>query len=198
MRRVALIVLLSITVVYAADKDKDRFVAGPASSYKGHQTLDKITIAAVPFATDDEARKAFDKTNPNKHGLLPVLVVIENGTGKTLRLDLQTSFVTANGEKIEATPPGDAIYVDGVKKVPKLYTPLPNPLPHRDKKGPLNIWEIPGRAFVVKLIPPGETASGFFYFQTAHEEGSKLYLTGIRDANTGKDYFYFEVPLERQ
>jgi hypothetical protein len=198
MRRVALMVLLSIAAAYAVDKDKDRFVAGAASSYKGHQTLDKITIAAVPFVTDDEARKAFDKINPNKHGVLPVLVVIENGTGKALRLDLQTSFVAGDGEKIEATPPEDVIYVDGVKKVPKLYTPLPNPLPRRDKKGPLNIWEIPGRAFLAKLIPPGETASGFFYFQTAHETGSKLYLTGIRDASTGKDYFYFEVPLERQ
>src|SRR5262250_1024773 len=97
MRRVALMVLLSIPVAQAIDKDKDHFTAGAASSYKGHQTLDKITIAGVPFVTDDDARKAFDKINPNKHGVLPVLVVIENGTGKALRLDLQTSFESANG-----------------------------------------------------------------------------------------------------
>jgi hypothetical protein len=198
MRRVALMVLLSIAAARAVDKDKDRFVAGPASSYKSHQTLDKITIAAVPFVGDDEARKAFGKTNPNKHGVLPVLVVIDNGTGKALRLDLKTSFVAPDGDKIEATPPEDVIYIDGVRKVPKIYTPLPNPLPRRKKKGPLNTWEIPGRAFGAKLIPPGETASGFFYFQTAHEPGSKLYLSGIRDARTDKEYFYFEVPLERQ
>jgi hypothetical protein len=198
MRRIALMVLLSIAVAYAIDKDKDHFSAGPASSYKGHQTLDKITIAAVPFVTDEEARKTFDKINPNKYGVLPVLVVIENGTGKALRLDLEAAFVDASGGKLEATPADDVIYLAGVKKVPKLYNPLPVPLPRRDKKGPLNIWEIPGRAFAAKLIPPGESASGFVYFQTAHEPGSKLYLTGIRDASTGKEYFYFEVPMERQ
>lgn len=198
MRRVALMVLLSITAAYAIDKDKDRFLAGPASSYKGHETLEKITLAAVPFVTDDEARKVFDKLNPNKYGVLPVLVVIQNDTGKALRLDLETAFVNASGGKIEATPPEDVIYIDGVQKVPKIYNPNPLPLPRRSKKGPLNVWEIPGRAFAAKLIPPGETASGFFYFQTGYEPGSRLYLNGIRDASTGKDFFYFEVPMMRQ
>jgi len=39
---------------------------------------------------------------------------------------------------------------------------------------------------------------GFFYFNTEHEPRSKLYLTGVRDASTGQDYFYYEVPLLRQ
>lgn len=200
MRRVALMVLMSIAVAYAIDKDKDRFAPGPASSYKGHQTFEKITIAAVPFVTDEEARKVFDKVNPNKYGVLPVLVVIENGTGKVLRLELEAAFVDARGGKIDATPADDVIYLNGVRKVPKLpgSSPIPIPLPRRDKKGPLNIWEIPGRAFAAKLIPTGESASGFFYFQTTHEPGSNLYLTGIRDATTGKEYFYFDVPIERQ
>ena len=156
-------------------------------------------LPILPYVTDEETKKAFDKINPNKHGVLPVLVVMENRTGKALRLDLQATYVSPDGGKIEATPAEDVIYIDGVKKVPKLYTPLPNPIPRRGlKKGPLNIWQIPGRSFGAKLVPPGESASGFVYFQTDHEPGSKLYLTGIRDAASGKDYFYFEVPLERQ
>ena len=57
MRRVALIVLLSIAVTasvavaVAGDKDKAAFKPGPASSYPNAQTLDKITIAAVPYTT---------------------------------------------------------------------------------------------------------------------------------------------------
>lgn len=198
MRRVALMVLLSITVAYAIDKDKGRFSVGPASSYKGHQTLDKITLAAVPFVTDEEARKAFDKVNPNKLEVLPVLVVIENGTGKAVRLDLKASFVDPRGAKIDATPAEDVIYIDGVRKVPRLYNPNPLPLPRRAKKGPLNIPEITGRAFAAKLIPAGETASGFVYFQTSYEPGSKFYLTGFSDPSTGKEFFYFEIPMERQ
>ena len=84
MRRVTVIVLLSIATVAAADKDKNHFAPGPASSYAAHQTLDKITIAAVPFITEAETSTAFGKLNPNKHGILPVLVILENGTGKAL------------------------------------------------------------------------------------------------------------------
>ncbi len=200
MRSVALMVLLSIATAGAADKEKTRFAPGPASSYKGHQTLDKITIAAVPFITDEETRPPFDKVNPNKYGVLPVLLVMENGTGKALRLQLKAEFVTADGQHLDATPAEDVIYLNGLKKPPTLYhpNPLPVPLPRREKKGPLNIWQIPGQAFAAKLLPAGESASGFFYFQTEHEPGSRFYITGVKDAATGQDYFYYDVPLERQ
>src|SRR5579862_8744397 len=103
MRRVALI-LLSIAVAVAADKEKPRFVPGPASSYKGHQTLDKITIAAVPFVVpsvdDEQMKSAFGKVDPNRYGVLPVLVVMENGTGKALRLNLKAEYVTADGHHV--------------------------------------------------------------------------------------------------
>lgn len=199
MRRVALI-LLSIAVAAAADKEKTRFAPGRASSYAGNQTLDKITIAAVPFVTEDQTHLAFDKLNPNKYGVLPVLLVMDNGTGKALRLELKAEFVTADKQHVDATPPEDVIYIDGVRKPPKLYNPNPVAVafPKRDKKGPLNVWEIPGRAFTAKLIPPGESVAGFFYFQTAPEPGSHLYITGVKDAASGQDYFYFEVPVASQ
>jgi hypothetical protein len=202
MRRVAVMVLLSIAVANAADnKDKDRFSPGPASSYKGAQTLDKITIAAVPFVTDDETRPAFDKLNPNKYFVLPILVVMQNGTGKALRLDLRAEYITADGQHVRATPADDVIYLDAVQKVPKIYDPnvAGIPLPRKGvKKGPLNVWQIQGHAFNAKLLPPGEFASGFFYFQANYEPGTRIYLTGVKDAATGQDYFYYEVPLERQ
>ena len=73
-------ILMSIAVA-ADDKDKLPFKAGPASSYPGFQSLDKITIAAVPFVTKEQAQTAFGKVNPYDHGILPVLVVLENATG---------------------------------------------------------------------------------------------------------------------
>ncbi len=76
MRRVALIVLLSIATAGAADKPKSRFAPGPAASYPGHQTQDKITIAAIPYTTEEQAASAFGKVNPYKYGILPVLVVL--------------------------------------------------------------------------------------------------------------------------
>jgi hypothetical protein len=80
----------------------------------------------------------------------------------------------------------------------KVSTPSPIPFPKKKKGGPLNTWEIEGRAFAAKLIPPGESASGFFYFDVENRPGSHIYLTGIKDAASGKDYFYFEVPFEKQ
>ena len=200
MRGVAVIVLLSIAAAAAADKEKPRFAPGPASSYVSHQTLDKITIAAVPFLTDAETSAAFGKLNPNKYGILPVLVILENGTGKALRLDLNPAFVTANGKHLVAMAPDDVQRLRAVTKAPRIggSNPFPMPLPTRVKKGPLNVWEIEGRAFAAKLLPVGERVYGFFYFNADYEPGSRLYLTGIRDASSGQDYFYYEVPLEKQ
>jgi hypothetical protein len=198
MRLVA-IVLLSIATAAAADKDKSRFVPGPASSYPGHQTLDQITIAAVPFTTDEQARTAFDKVNPYKYGVLPVLVILENGTGKALRLDLVAELVDPEGRHIDATPAVNIAHLADSPKAPKLpgQNPLPFP-PKREKKGPLNIWEIEGRAFAAKMLPEKDEAHGFFYFQTEYRRGSRLYINGLKDPATGKDYFYFEVPFEKE
>ena len=196
MRRVALIVLLSIAVAAGGDKDQSHFAPGPASSYPSHQTTDRITIAAVPYITEEQAHTAFGKANPYKYGVMPVLVILENGTGKTLRLDLQAEFVEPDGRHVNATPASDVTYIGANPHAPRFPGTNPLPFPTRHKKGPLNTWEIEGRAFVVHLLPSGESAHGFFYFETEPRPGSKLYLTGIKDAASGEEYLYFEMPLQ--
>lgn len=189
------IVLLSIAAVGLA-ADNKKFSVQPAASYPGHVTQEKITIAAKPYNTDELAKTAFGKVKPHERGILPVLVVIQNNTGKALRLDLQAEFVTADGRHAEAMPPDDVVRFDGVQKRPDMKPPTaPIPLP-RKKKGPLNTPEIEGRAFAVKLLPPGESANGFVYFQASDLKGALLYLTGINDAATNQEYFYFEIPLD--
>ncbi len=195
MRR-ALIVLLSIATVFAVDK-KPAFAPQPASSYPGHQTQDKITIAVKPYNTDELAASAFGKVKPHARGILPVLVVIQNDTGKALRLDLTAEFVTADREHVEAMPPDDVVRFQGIQRRPGTKSSLPR-LPGLSKapKGPLNTPEIEGRAFLVKLLPPGESANGFFYFQADELKGAQLYLSGIKDAASNQPYFYFELPLD--
>jgi hypothetical protein len=34
------------------------------------------------------------------------------------------------------------------------------------------------------------------YFRTGHRSGSNLYVTGLREAGSGKELFFFEIPLE--
>jgi hypothetical protein len=182
----------------AGDDKEKRFAPEPAASYPNHQTIEKITIAAIPYVSEEQAKVVFGKANPYKYGVLPVLVVLENGTGKALRLDLHAEFVDPGNRHVDATPADDVLYIGGQVKRPKLpgSSPYPNPFPHGEKKGPLNTTEIETRAFAPKMLPAGESAFGFFYFQTQNMPGSKLYLTGLKDATTGKDYFYFEIPLE--
>ena len=198
MMRVAM-VLLSIAAVMAVDKDSGKFNPGVASSYAGKETLEKITVAAVPYDTTEQAKAAFGKVNPYQHGILPVLVLIENGTGKTIRADLKAEFVDLSNRHVGAIPARDVVLWQGVQKVPKIggTGPSPIPLPKRSNKGPLNTWEIEGRAFAAKLIPAGESVHGFVYFQTPYQRGAKLYLTGLKDAATGADYFYFEIPIQK-
>jgi hypothetical protein len=195
MRRVALIVLLSIAVAAAADKDK-RFAPKPASSYPGHQTMTGITIAAVPYTSEDQAKSAFDKKNPYKYGILPILVVIKNDTGKALRVKLETELVDVQNHRLDPMPPGDVVLFDGAaNKNWKVPQPPIIPLPSHNK-GPLDTWEIEGRAFTAKLVPDGESVFGFVYFNSALRPDSYLYVNGLADAASGKDYFSFEVPFE--
>ena len=199
MKRVlkCVVISLSISTVFAADKDS-RFTVKPAASYPTHVTNEKVTLAAVPFVNADEIKRAFGKVDPNKYGVLPVLVVIQNDTGKPLRLDLQAEYVEPNGHHIEATPTEDVAYAGSTPKRndPRIGMPGPLPLPKKKSAGPLSSWEIVGRAFSAKMIPAGEQVSGFFYFQTRLQPGAKFYLNGLSEAGSGKELFYFEVPLE--
>ena len=129
-----------------------------------------------------------------------MLVIIQNGTGKALRMDLQPQFVDPDKHHLDAIPAEDVIYYRGLKKPPTIgpTTSLPIPLPRSKKKGPLNTPEIVNRALSVKLVPPGESVYGFFYFEAQYRPGSTLYLNGLSDASTGKEYFFFDLPLEKQ
>jgi hypothetical protein len=182
----------------AADNNKDaaKFSPGPASSYPAKQTNDHVTLAVVAYDTEELTHTAFGKLNPNQYGVLPVLVIIQNDTDQALKLDhLDVEYTGADGRRVEATPATEVQTLGGTER-PNIQTTT-NPLPRLHKhKNPLDVWEIDGRSFAAKLLPPHESANGFFYFQTTHRPGSKFYLTGVKVAATGQDIFYFEIPLE--
>lgn len=200
-RRFCVLLLLSIAAGQGADKDKDkgRFAPGPASSYPFKQTVDKLTIAAVPYVTSEQAKTAFGKVNPYEYGVLPVLIVMQNDSGKVLNLErMKVDYVWPDNQHVQATPANDVLYLEGAKRPNFGGSPIPNPLPipRGPKKSKLNTWEIEGRAFNAKMLPLGEAAHGFVYFQTGHRRGSKVYLSGVREAATGRELFFFEIPLD--
>ena len=181
----------------AADNSKDasKFSPGPASSYPAKQTNDHVTVAVAAYDTEELAHTAFGKLNPNQYGVLPILVIIQNDTDQALKLEhLDAEYTTVDNRQVEATPATEVQTLGGTDR-PNVPVATPIPI-HRKHKNPLDVWEIDGRSFAAKLLPPHEAVNGFFYFQTTHRPGSKFYLSGIKVAATGQEVLYFEFPLE--
>ncbi|HLK21148.1 MAG TPA: hypothetical protein VKT81_19490 [Bryobacteraceae bacterium] len=200
MRALSICLILFIAALLeAADKkDNAKFSPGPASSYPNHQTNDKVTLAAQAFDSEELAHTAFGKLDPNKYGVLPVLVIIQNDTDQALKLDhVDAEYTRPDNRQVEATPAEDIQTLGGPPKQPTMGngSPLPKLIKH---KNPLSAWEIEGRAFAAKMIPPHESASGFFYFQVTHLPGGKFYLSGIKIPAVGKDLLFFEVGLDKK
>ena len=191
-KRLAL--LLSIAAAFAADKDKAAFRPPPLTSLEHRQTNAQITIGVDPYASPDKAKTAFGKLDPYQYGILPVLVVIQNDSGKTIRVDkLKAEYVGPHGDRVDATPAKDVKYL----RAPNRPSVIPGPIGKiSSRKNPLDAWEIEGRALAAEMLPAGQSASGFLYFETGLQRGATIYLSGLTEAASGKELLYFEIPLQ--
>lgn len=189
------IALVGAVAALVALGEEKTFHAGSAANY-AHQSSDQVTIGAKPYDTEDLTAEAFGKkADLLKYGVLPVLVVIENKREKPLDLrDVEVNLVSTDGRHVAAVNPEDIPFLGTAGKHPGM-SPVRIPLPK--KKNPLNAPEIVTRAFSAKMLPPGDSASGFFYFEARSEAGDKLYMNGLRDARSGQDILYFEFPLKK-
>jgi hypothetical protein len=192
-KRLAL--LMSIAAAFAADKETP-FRPAPAASFEHKQTNAQVTIGVDPYASGDKIKTAFGKVDPYQHGILPVLVVIQNDSSQTLRLNrIKVEYNAPGGNKVEATPARDVRYTRGPDR-PKMIPGPTGQIKIGKGKNPLDAWEIEGRAFAAEMLPAGQEAHGFFYFQTGLQHGATIYLSGITEASSGKELFYFEIPLQ--
>ena len=185
--------VLLLGVASGADEP---FKPGPAASY-AHQTSGPVTIGAKPYNKEELTESAFGKKlDLLKYGVLPVLVVVENKGKEPVDLqNLEVSLVASDGRHATAVSPDDLVHLGTPAKRPGIkQTPIPMP----KKKNPMNSPEIVMRSFSARMLPPGDSASGFFYFEAKSERGDKLYVNGMREARSGKDIMYFEFPLEEQ
>ena len=186
---------MSIAAAFAADKEAP-FRAAPAASYPHHQTNGAITIGVDPYASGEKVKSAFGKLDPYQYGILPVLVVIQNDGREAIRLDrIKVEYVGPGSHRVDATPAKDVRYAHGPER-PSVYPGPGGRIKLKSKKNPLDAWEIDGRAFAAQMLPAGQSASGFFYFQTGVQTGSTIYISGMTEAGTGKELIYFDVPLQ--
>jgi hypothetical protein len=187
---------IAIAAGLCAAAEKPAFRPKPAEQYASKQTSGGVTVGAEVYMTDEQTKIPFGKLNPWEHNILPVLVVIHNGSPNAVRMDrARFEYELPDNSKVEATPASDVKYSQGPKRPKASVGPLGGIKIGRGKN-PLAAPEIEVRAFSAKVIPAGDTASGFIYFQTdVASAGAQLYITGLTDAVTGKDLLYFEIPL---
>jgi hypothetical protein len=178
--------------------DDKPFQAGKAADY-AHQTSEQVLAGAKAFDNADLVTEAFGKkVDLLKYGVLPVLVVVENKRDKSIDLkDLEVSLVATDGRHVAPVSPDDLPLVakDGRRRPKQPGEGIPLPLPQ--KKNPLADPVIGARAFVSKMLPPGDSTSGFFYFEAQAEVGDSIYLSGMKDARSRKEILYFEFPLKK-
>ncbi len=191
---IALSALLAGMVAVAADK---AFQASAASDY-AHQSSGKVTVGAKSFDNEDLTAEAFGKkADLLKYGVLPVLVVVENKRDQALDLrNLEVNLVASDGRHSSSINSEDIPFLATAGKHPS-QTGVRVPVPLPKKKNPLDTPSIVERAFSAKMLPPGDSASGFFYFEAKPESGDKLYLSGVRDARSGQEIMYFEFPIDK-
>ena len=197
--------ILTLVVGSSAIAAADAFKLKPANKYPARQKQGDVTVAVKPFHTDKETKGAFGKAKPMRHGFLPVLVVINNNSDDALGLeDLKVRFITSDRDGIEPTSAEDLAYYQPntrPKERPRYIPSIPGMNRPKVKKGPLARPEIAGRAFRAPVVPPRSSVGGFFYYQTGTESnpipGAAIYISGIRNLNTGRDLFYFEISLDK-
>lgn len=184
---------------FADKKDEVKFSPEPVQSYPSKQTNENVTIAVKAYDTEDLAHTAFGKLHPYQYGILPVLVIVQNDTNETLALDrINIRYSDFNGQQIDATPAADVPFtVEGPRR-PSAGgdgNPIPPEL-RRKHKNPLGGPEIQTRAFAAKMLPPHDSAYGFFYFQAHYRPGDSIYINRIRRAGSGTELFYFDIPFK--
>lgn len=187
---------MSIAAAFAADKQPAPFRAPAAAAIEHRQTNEQVTVAVEAYDSGEKVKTAFGKLDPYQYGILPVLVVIQNDGKAAIRLDgVKAEYTGADRKRADATPAKDIRYLRGADRPRMITGPAGKPKILKPKKNPLDAWEIEGRAFAAAMLPPGQSASGFFYFQTPLDRGAMLYLSGLREAGTGRELFFYEVPL---
>lgn len=176
-----------------------------AKNLPAKQAQAGVTVAVKPYHTDAAMKEAFNKADPMKYGLFPVLLVITNDGDAILNLEaMQVRYITARGEGIDDIPVADVIRWNPKgaqpRDRPRYIPPVPGMNRPKVKKGPLSKPEVENSGFEAPVLPPGESAQGFFFYNITNTEdplsNANMYISGIRNLATGQDLFYFEISLE--
>ena len=126
-----------------------------------------------------------------------MLVVIQNDGKEAIRLDrLKVEYVGPGNQRVEATPSKDVRYLRGPQR-PSVASGTGGAGGDQDEeKSAGRVGDRGARRLRRRCCRPGQSASGFFYFQTELQTGLDGLHQRMTEAGTGKELFYFEIPLQ--
>ena len=195
-----LLLTMSIAMALAVNKKADfRMTPEDLEKHAQKVTSEQVTMAVTAYIDADRAKPLFGgKANPYEHGILPVLIMVKNEGKETISLQkLFVEFIGATRQKLEAIPAGDVAYLQGPGAPKQSNNPIPGSTGRiKIRKMVFNAQDFIERGFAAKMLPPGEFAYGFVYFQSGVGRGSKILVHGLSRAASGKELFFFELPLE--
>jgi hypothetical protein len=196
---------LGVTTLAVAAK---RFVMPhptDATAFPAHDDhpSEKVSIAIDPY--DTQQKSSIFNARYLEHGLLPMLFIVSNSgnrlvvlNGMTVQLVLRDrSKISAANEddmyrRLSRTPRNDS----GVSR-------LPLPIPPRGPKAGVSREvqeEMDAARFQKRAVEPGETQSGFLFFDISETQkslaGAHLYVTGVREGG-GSELMFFDIPLDK-
>jgi hypothetical protein len=169
----------------------------PIQTYEFRQVQERVQVALDPYFQVERARELFRTADQfPEAGLLPVQVIVENdGTGEVNVDPQEFRLMRPNGQQGVSLPPEDAFTL--VKKAVGAWALLP--ILGQSAVGVQNdqrLKDFEARALRETKIQPGQSASGFVYFQVLTSDvnlaGSRV-VCALQDGG-GKKLTY-EIPI---
>jgi hypothetical protein len=150
----------------------------PIGSYEFRQVQGGVQVALDPYFQEDRAKQVFSTADQfAEAGLLPVQVVIQNGSTRAVKIDpLNFLLLRPNGQQGISLSPQDAFTL--VRKAVGMWALFP--ILGQSAVGIQNdmrLREFESRALRAAEIQPEQSASGFIYLQLPASESN---LAGSR------------------
>lgn len=205
-----LVLLLALCAVSAlalyASKEFEPPKVTRAATYPAHDAHpgEKLTIAADPYNTAQKA--SIFRLKYLDRGILPVNLIVTNEGGAPVSLTKMDVQLVSRERHAKLSPldPDDIFRIMAHAKrtddVARTTNPLPFPRTH--KVGGLKQEdqdEVERSRFQARAVEPGNTQSGFVFFDVSGLdnplESGTLIVTGVHD-NGGNELMYFEIPLQ--
>jgi hypothetical protein len=193
-------ILLLGSIALCAAKVWPALPDGPAGSYPVVDRHGPVAIAADCYDTRAKAEKAFPKLALGARSILPVRIIVTNGSDRAINLrQARYELVLPDLPRLlplEVSLVEDELLAGNGRKGHSI--PLPYPFPvrvqqHASKAGVREQFE--SRLFQTSIVPPQTTESGFVFYRLPWREGvldgASLYVNDIYSGD--QPMFYFEL-----